>query len=419
MSMFDPFKKLKLASAFLGAADDAARTDDNIDLSELFGRIDLRGLKLDVEKILAKEGVRELYESRYLPRPEPIERMLENGEGTLGYEVARYLRVQKMKPVAPPANFDFRDPATYIALRVRMTHALMHVITEYDASPLGELALQSYYVGQLGNLISGVIISSGLLQITRDMPEQFGAALEMVAEAYDRGREAKPLLGTAWEELWSAQVPQLRELIDLLPRRTTHARLDLDALEAAAAPPPAPTRSSSSSFASFGSSSTTSTSSSSSSMSGFVSGFINPSQSGSGRTSSSSSFSAAPAKPAADTASAGDGRVQPRTREPSQSSLLASFLALAEQESRAPAEPDLPEAEPEPVPEPPRPRQVLKPPPPPPARQPSSPLPAPPQQAARPAAPPPPAAPEAAPGFTIEESDPGIQPAQPGDPDFF
>lgn len=412
MAMFEPFKKLKLASAFLGVAEDPARADATLELGEVFGRVDLRGLGLDVARLLEQDGVRALYDSRYLPQPEPLDRLMDNGEGTLGYEVARYLRAQQQpRLVGPPAGFDFRDPAAYLALRVRMTHPVVHVLTEYDASPLGELAVQSFYVGQLGNLVSGVMISSALLQITRDMPDKLGDALAILAEAYQRGRAARPILGIAWEELWSAQVPQLRELADLTPRGSTIARLDLDAREPEPPPRERPRSPSSAHRASFS--------------------LDAPSP-----PASPSSSAAATASTAASRKPEADSRPEPARQRPiSQSSLLASFMALAEQENRAQSKPaDDEEAEPELVD--PSPARAPKPPPPPP-RQPvfAPPPPVQPAPAPRPAVifappvppvppappvqtPPPPTVPQ--PGFSVEEADPKIQPAlSPDDPDFF
>lgn len=374
--MFDPFKKLKLASAFLGVAEDAVRVDANLELGEVFGRLDLRSLGLDVARLLDQDGVRALYDSRYLPQPEPLDRLFALGEGTLGREVARYLRAQRQsRLIGPPAGFDFRDPGAYLALRVRMTHPVIHVLTEYDASPLGELAVQAYYVGQLGNLMSGVMISSALLQITRDMPDKLGDALALMAEAYQRGQTAKPFLGLAWEELWSATVPQLRELANLIPRSSTVALLDLDALSEPDARPSPPRLS--------------------------LSGFGGSSE----------------VTPARSAASPVEDRVEPRARPVSQSSLLASFMALAEQaqeqEKRAHSQPlRLADPEPEDDAEPelvdPSPRHVAKPPPPPIRTSPP------------PVAPRPPSKPSPQPGFVVEESDPKILPAMsPDDPDFF
>ncbi len=251
--MFDPFKKLKLAGAFLGVAADesAAGAPEGLDISELFGRLslkDLRGMTLPADLLLEQPGVRALYESRYMPEPEPLDRLTALGEGTLGFEYARYLRQSKLPQPTPSRRIDYSDPAAYLAERVRMTHPLLHLIAEYDATPLGELALQAYYIGQTGNLISGVIISSALLQITRDTPDQLGAALEVTSEAFQRGKVARSFLGIAWEELWSAQVPQLRELIEIPARSSAVALLRF---VAPTPPAPEPRASRSGSFSAF------------------------------------------------------------------------------------------------------------------------------------------------------------------------
>ena len=422
--MFDPFKKLKLAGAFLGVAADesAAGAPEGLDISELFGRLslkDLRGMTLPADLLLEQPGVRALFESRYMPEPEPLDRLTALGEGTLGFEYARYLRQSKLTQPTPSRRIDYSDPAAYLAERVRMTHPLLHLIAEYDATPLGELALQAYYIGQTGNLISGVIISSALLQITRDTPDQLGAALEVTSEAFQRGKVARSFLGIAWEELWSAQVPQLRELIEIPARSSAVALLRF---VAPTPPAPEPRASRSGSFSAF-----------SNSEDGFAAlGRANSGSSASTSTSSTSSasssntppprprnftgFGGAPLKPDPDPprkpatpARAEAPRQDPaapeqRGRQTSSSSLLASFMALSEQAAH---------------PEPPPPQP---PPPPPPQPQPP-PQPRPPRVETRaPAKQPPPAPPPrpGEPGYKIEEAEKNITPAlSPDDPDYF
>jgi ubiquinone biosynthesis protein Coq4 len=461
--MFDPFKKLKLASAFLGVADSpAAAGPESLDIAELFGRLsvkDLRAMTLQADRLLEQPGVRALYETRYLPPPEPLDKLAELGDGTLGFEYARYLRANRLPQPTIPRGFDPSDAAAYLAQRVRMTHPILHVVTEYDASPLGELALQAYYIGQLDNLISGVIVSSALLQITRDNPSQLGAALEVTAEAYQRGKAARSFLGIAWEELWSAQVPQLRELIEVPPRSSAVAQLSARVEPPARRPEPAapaPTTSAfgEGGFAAFARTGTSNSYPAATPTAGTPAPTTNPNRgfAGFGQTPA-----AEPRQPAAP---------EPRTRPPSSSHatsnpspLLASFMALAEQAEQQAAQPP-PRPEPTRI-EPPPPRTDLlrEPPRTDLLREPSrlDPLPSrdggllrepsrvepvprfdPPRVEARPAAkPPPPPPPKAAPpppptppapppaqtyepGYSVEESTKGITPAlSPDDPDYF
>jgi len=442
--MFDPFKKLKLAGAFLGVADEvAAAGPDSLDISELFGRLnlkDLRSMSLPAERLLEQPGVRALFESRYLPEPEPLDRLTALGEGTLGFEYARYMRHHKLSPPTPSRRVDFNDPAAYLAERVRMTHPLLHLITEYDATPLGELALQAYYIGQTGNLISGVIISSALLQITRDTPDLLGPALEVTSEAFQRGKIARSFLGIAWEELWSAQVPQLRELVEIPARSSAVALLRY------APPAPEPRASRSGSFSAFANSEDGLAALGRANSGPYVSNASAASSSPPPRPRNFTGFGGAPLKPEPDPPRQPE-RSAP-AREPaapeqrprassSSSSLLASFMALAEQA----ANPEPPAAAPKPQPRPQPPQQPPQQPPPqpqarpqpPPVRpqppqpqppQPQPPQPPPPRVEARGPArpPPPPAAPAKAdePGYKIEEAAKNIMPAlSPDDPDYF
>jgi ubiquinone biosynthesis protein Coq4 len=109
--MFDPFKKLKLASAFLGV-DSPAANPRGLDIAELFGRLstkDLRSMTLQADKLLEQPGVRALQESRYMPTPEPLDKLTDLGEGTLGFEYARYLRHSKLPQPQLAPNLDLGD----------------------------------------------------------------------------------------------------------------------------------------------------------------------------------------------------------------------------------------------------------------------------------------------------------------------
>jgi ubiquinone biosynthesis protein Coq4 len=228
--MFEAFKKLKLASAFLGHS--ATQGGGTLSAADIFGDIDVGKLESfggDIDAIFDGPGVAQLYDNHYMPAPEGLDVLLDLPDETLGYQLGLYLKRHRLT-VASPADIDFRDRVAYIRERVRMNHPLIHVLTEYDASPLGELAVQSFFVGQLGNLASGTMLAAGLLQVIQKDPGQLGDVLLLVTEAFERGRTARPFLGMPWEELFPAPAAQIRELFGLAPRTSTLAHLDLDQL---------------------------------------------------------------------------------------------------------------------------------------------------------------------------------------------
>jgi len=236
--MFEAFKKLQLASAFLGSA---VTTQDGSTFSaaDVFAELDANTLEKfggDIDAIFEGPGVAQLYDNGYMPPPERPDVLLDLPDDTLGYQLGLYLRRHKLT-IAPPGPYDPKDRVAYIRERVRMLHPLIHVLTEYDASTVGELAVQAFFVGQFGNLASGTMLATGLLRLIQETPEQLGEALQLVAEAFERGRIARPLLGMPWEELFPAPSAQIRDLFGLTPRTSTTALLDIGGIRVAVVEP--------------------------------------------------------------------------------------------------------------------------------------------------------------------------------------
>jgi len=227
--MFEAFKKLKLASAFLGYPA-ATGESGTLSASDVFGDLDVDKLEAfggDIDAIFDAPGVAQLYENGYMPAPERPAILLDLPDDTLGYELGLYLKRHNVKTHAP-GPYRSKDRVAYVRERVRVLHPLVHVLAEYDATPIGELAVQAFFVGQFGNLASGTILSAGLLRVIQDSPGQLGDALQLVAEAFERGRNARPLLGMPWEEFFPAPSAQIRDLFGLSPRTSTFAHLSME-----------------------------------------------------------------------------------------------------------------------------------------------------------------------------------------------
>ena len=232
--MFDAFKKLGLARAFLGHTPAPSMVDDEGELAvaQLVGGLRQDGAvpidrSLDLAFVMEHPGVTELYETRYMPEPASLRELEAYSVGTLGHEYARFLRWSGWRPVSLPPGFSFEDRALYIRTRTQMTHGLLHLITEYDMTELGELALQSFLLAQTASKQSALIVSSGFVRVLGRTPGRVGELIGLIAEAHERGRAARHYLSMAWEELWSAPIDQVRELVGLGPRVSELARLNL------------------------------------------------------------------------------------------------------------------------------------------------------------------------------------------------
>ncbi len=99
--------------------------------------------------------------------------------------------------------------------RMRDTHDLLHVLTGYGRSPLGEVCNLAFTFTQQGGRGIAMIAAIGTLKIARERP---GLGIPgAVREAYRRGRAAAPIDAVEWETLLDQPVAALRERFRIGP----------------------------------------------------------------------------------------------------------------------------------------------------------------------------------------------------------
>ena len=119
--------------------------------------------------------------------------------------------------------------------RMRDTHDLLHVLTGYGRTPLGEVCNLAFTVAQQGGRGIAVIAAAGMLKIARALP---GLGVPgAVTEAYRRGRRAHGMDRAEWEQLLDQPVAVLRERFGLGPAPRYEAVMA--AFQARRAEPPA------------------------------------------------------------------------------------------------------------------------------------------------------------------------------------
>jgi ubiquinone biosynthesis protein COQ4 len=128
-------------------------------------------------------------------------------EGTLGHEVAKFYFQKNLSPDVFQKPPPLKNPeAVYLVMRLRQSHDIWHVLTDYDTDPVGEVLLQAFTFGQLGIPSAFIISSLGSLRFARTsekLPRRTFAA-------YQRGKEAAPLACVYWEQHWNTPLDELK-----------------------------------------------------------------------------------------------------------------------------------------------------------------------------------------------------------------
>ena len=142
--------------------------------------------------------------------------------GTLGALIRKFLQTSGME-----IDFMFRgmpeDDFTYLLKRRVQNHDIEHLLTGFDTSPVGEIALivanaqslSGYFEPELAGLLSlqpMFLASTSLMRVACHYPAVLPAMLEGFARGQALGRkQPKPLFMVRWEDWIDRQVSEIRE----------------------------------------------------------------------------------------------------------------------------------------------------------------------------------------------------------------
>lgn len=127
--------------------------------------------------------------------------------GSLGRAYAQYFRERGLRPFT--AKEPIADDADYVANRWRETHDVWHLVTGYGTYVTGELELQAFSYGNLGNPSSLLLLAATVPGV--DRLRDFKDAPGWVLSAYKRGRASRPFVGVIWEDHWEEPLAKVRE----------------------------------------------------------------------------------------------------------------------------------------------------------------------------------------------------------------
>ena len=154
-----------------------------------------------------------------------IEDLIEMPSTSLGKKLGLYLlsmnRDQSAHHSIPaPARFPIKYPVTlkdYVKDRIRQTHDIVHLLTNFNTSQQGEMGLQAFYLAQRTTLLSPLLIMKAfgdfwLGRLGHDY-------LSAIAEGLMIGVQASPNIAFhRLEHKLSVDIDELRSQLNIVPR---------------------------------------------------------------------------------------------------------------------------------------------------------------------------------------------------------
>jgi ubiquinone biosynthesis protein COQ4 len=137
---------------------------------------------------------------------------------TLGGAYARHLDgngITADYQAAATRHVDDPDLA-YLMRRFRQTHDVWHALLGLGITGHEEVVIHWFSYGQLRLPVSAMIMVFGTLKHLV-AERRWGTLRHSAGEAYRAGREAAPLLGVIWEDMWSRPIEHVRAAYGIRP----------------------------------------------------------------------------------------------------------------------------------------------------------------------------------------------------------
>ncbi len=207
----------RVALATARVLGDSTKTHEIHRVEEITGRPRLRAELAMLER--TPDGQRMLAD-----RPElstelvDYDRLRTLPASTLGGAYVRHLdgnRITADYQAAATRHVDDPDLA-YLMRRFRQTHDVWHALLGLGITGHEEVIIHWFSYGQLRLPVSALIMVFGTLKHLV-LERRWPALRHTLLEAYRSGRDAAPLLGVIWEDLWDLPLDEVRARYKLRP----------------------------------------------------------------------------------------------------------------------------------------------------------------------------------------------------------
>jgi len=224
--MHNPLTLAREAWRMVRVLQDPHRLQDIIDLARVLAPP--TAMRRVVERLMQSPTTARAFIERPRVGLLPLARMRALPEGTLGRVFADHLAQNNLDPSALPYREAHTDE-DYVRAHMLESHDIWHVLTGFSTDVAGELGVQAFSLAQLGSPFALGILTGGMANTLLYAFSERDARMQALTRGWVLGRQARPVFGAPWRELWEVPLVDVRQ----------HFGLDLAAVDALL-PAPAP-----------------------------------------------------------------------------------------------------------------------------------------------------------------------------------
>lgn len=156
----------------------------------------------------SQPGGAEIFEKKPLVTRFDLDQLIQLPQNTFGYKYANHMKINKLDQDF--FTVPFHDDATYAFYRYGKVHDLWHVMTAYDTTIPGELALLGFTFSQSLGPGAALITALAFLHGVIFKPWDLKTYVEAFADGLHVGKKAKNLFATDWDSLMNRPYEDVR-----------------------------------------------------------------------------------------------------------------------------------------------------------------------------------------------------------------
>ncbi len=208
------FYSVKAKYHFLRFMQDPTKTEDIFHMTKAYQKSsEPERVEALLKPLLSIPELRKAYETRYWYQVPALEELNQYPAGSFGKAAADFFNQGGLDIDFYPEP-DFSSAESYFTSRVYQAHDFWHVLTGYDTSLEGEIAIQAFMTGQNCMPLSVVIIAGALTHFIENHPEKATSIMRTITEAFHLGERSKNLMAVPVLERLKEPLEQVRR--DLL-----------------------------------------------------------------------------------------------------------------------------------------------------------------------------------------------------------
>jgi len=174
--------------------------------------------QLSLKIMMADPGTKELIETRYNQnQPTDWNALKALPEDSLGHQFAKFMNNPEVTPLEklPESKVEITPEIDYLRQRIRLIHDIHHVVCDYPANEIGEMAISAFYVAQINSPLNSMLLAFGLIKCTLKMPSHMPELMNAITQGWQLGLKTPNLFGIKWEELYHLPVAEVRKQLNI------------------------------------------------------------------------------------------------------------------------------------------------------------------------------------------------------------